>query len=71
MIIPPVNVVANEVAIGAYSYYDNGQVFYIVDIDAFKFLNGNVLDITANYKAFVGRDDPAFPHVLVLMKIIE
>ena len=58
-----VNVVANEVAIGAYSQYDNGQVFYIVDIDAFKFLNGNVLDITANYKAFVGRDDLRFQYV--------
>jgi len=58
-----VNVVQSEVSIGAFSQYNNGQVFYIVDIDTFKFINNNILTVTADYKAFVGRANLRFQYV--------
>lgn len=58
-----VKIVATETDIGAYSQYDNGQVFYIVDINAFKYINGTVLTISASYKAFVGRANLRFQYV--------
>ena len=37
--------------------------FYIIDNDNFKILNNNVLFITADYKAQVGRSDLKFQYV--------
>ena len=58
-----INVVQNEVSIGAFSQYTNGQVFYIVDIDTFKFIDNTNLTVTADYKAFIGRDNLRFQYV--------
>lgn len=58
-----INVVQNEVSIGAFSQYNDGQVFYIADIDTFKFINNNTLTVTADYKAFVGRSNLRFQYV--------
>ena len=58
-----VRVVATELDIGAYSQYDNGQVFYIVDTGVFKYINGAILSISATYKAFVGRSGLRFQYV--------
>ena len=55
--------VNTEPNIGSFTSYDNGQVFYIRDTQVFKVLNGNVLTISADYKAFVGRDSIKFQYV--------
>ena len=58
-------IVDSEVSIGAFSQYDNGQLFYIRSQDIFKTLNTstNTLSLTNNYKAFVGRDGLKFQYV--------
>ena len=58
-----IKVVSTETEIGAYSQYSDGQIFYIIDNDNFKILNNNVLFITADYKAQVGRSDLKFQYV--------
>lgn len=58
-----INVVATETEIGAYSQYTDGQIFYIIDNDNFKILNNNLLSITSDYKAYVGRSDLKFQYV--------
>ena len=58
-----IQVVTTEVEIGAYSQYTNGQLFYIIENDNFKFLNNNTLIVTADYKAHIGRSDLKFQYV--------
>lgn len=58
-----IKVVTTEVEIGAYSQYANGQLFYIIENDNFKFLNNNTLIVTADYKAHIGRSDLKFQYV--------
>ena len=58
-----INIVSTETEIGAYSQYTAGQVFYIIDTDNFKVLNNNILSVTADYKAHVGRSDLRFQYV--------
>ena len=58
-----IKVVSTETEIGAYSQYSDGQIFYIIDNDNFKILTNNVLIITADYKAQVGRSDLKFQYV--------
>ena len=57
-------VVVNEDAeIGSYSQYSNGQVFYIIENDNFKILNNNLLSLTSDYQAYIGRDTLKFQYV--------
>ena len=60
-----IRIVESEVAIGAFSAYNNGQIFYITSQDIFKVLNSttNSLTLTNNYKAFRGRDDLKFQYI--------
>ena len=58
-----IKIVTKEVEIGAYSQYANGQLFYIIENDNFKFLNNNTLIVTADYKAHIGRSDLKFQYV--------
>ena len=56
-------VVNTESEIGSYIDYSEGQVFYIINDDNFKVLNNNVLSLTSDYKAFIGRDNLKFHYV--------
>jgi len=58
-----IKVVATETEIGAYSQYTSGQIFYIIANDNFKVLNNNILAVTADYKAHIGRADLKFQYV--------
>ncbi len=58
-----INVVATETAIGAYSQYSDGKVFYILDQKNFKVLNNNALSLTSDYQAYIGRDNLKFHYV--------
>jgi len=60
-----IKIVESEVAIGAFSAYENGQTFYITTQDIFKVLNTstNSLSLTNNYKAFIGRDGLKFQYI--------
>jgi len=58
-----VRVVPNESSIGAYSQYDDGQVFYIEDTKTFKAISGSLLVIESGYQAFVGRGNLKFQYV--------
>lgn len=53
--------------IGSYSQYDNGQLFYNPVNNTFQKLDASVpeLNLTADYKAFVGRDKIKFQYVHV------
>jgi len=53
--------------VGAYSQYDDGQLFYFHETNTFKTLVSSVpeLRLTANYRAFVGRDEIKFQYVHV------
>jgi hypothetical protein len=57
-----ITVVATEIAIGTYSQYDDGIVFYIVDRDTFRVLDATslTLNLTSEYRAYVGRSDIKF-----------
>ena len=53
--------------IGQLSSYDDGQIFYYPTTNTFEVLDASVpeLNLTADYKAFVGRDDIKFQYVHV------
>jgi hypothetical protein len=55
-------VVAIETDIGAYSQYDDGTVFYIIERDTFRVLDAVnlVLNLTSSYRAYVGRSNIRF-----------
>lgn len=57
--------VPTQASIGAYSLYDDGTVFYIIDKDLFKVLSltNNVITLTTNYRAYIGRDNLRFQYV--------
>ena len=57
-----INVLETEPGI-IYSDYEDGDVFYFKDTDVFKVLNSGVLSITADYVAYIGRDDIKFQYV--------
>jgi hypothetical protein len=48
-----------------FSVYNDGQIFYYIDLDIFEVLNKTTLklNITADYKARVGRDDLKFRYI--------
>lgn len=58
-----VNVVNTETEIGAYSQYNDGQIFYIVDQKNFKILNSNALSLSNDYQAYIGRSDIKFHYI--------
>ena len=58
-----IRTVNTEADIGSFTQYDNGQIFYIRDADVFKTLQTNILVLTADYKAFVGRDGIKFQYI--------
>jgi hypothetical protein len=51
--------VQNQAQIGAFSLYNDGQVFYLIEEDVFKTLDRTNarLDLNSNYRAFIGRAD--------------
>jgi hypothetical protein len=57
----------NESAIGAWSLYNDGQIFYLIDEKIFKVINktNNSINITSEYKAFTGRSGLKFHYVHV------
>lgn len=56
-------VVNTESEIGSYIDYLEGDVFYIVNDNNFKVLQNNVLILTSDYQAYVGRDNLKFHYV--------
>ena len=56
-------IVNTESEIGSFIDYENGQVFYIIDIKTFKQLSGSLLAITSDYQAYLGRDNLKFHYV--------
>ena len=60
-----IQVKQNQTAVGAYSAYDDGTVFYLVDEKVFKVLDktASTLTLTDDYKAQVGRDKLKFHYV--------
>ena len=58
-----IRTVDTEATIGSFTQYDDGQIFYIRDADVFKILQTNVLVLTADYKAFIGRDGIKFQYI--------
>ena len=60
-----INIKQNQTAVGAYSAYDDGTVFYLIDEKVFKILDktASTLTITDDYKAKVGRDNLKFHYV--------
>lgn len=56
-------VVNTETEIGSYVDYPEGQVFYIVNNKNFKVLTNNLLTLTSDYQAYVGRDNLRFQYV--------
>ena len=59
------NIIAvnTESEIGPFTTYNEGQIWYILDQNVFKQLRNLSLQITSNYKAFVGRDNLKFHYV--------
>jgi len=59
--------VPDESSIGAWSQYDDKQVFYISELDIFKQIDkqNNSFKLVSDYKAFVGRDNFKFQYVHV------
>ena len=57
-----IQVKQNQTAVGAYSAYDDGQVFYLVEENVFKILDKttSTLTLTDEYKAQIGRDGLKF-----------
>jgi hypothetical protein len=57
----------NQAAVGAFSQYDDGQVFYLIEEDVFKTYNrtNSRLDLNSNYRAYVGRSDLKLHYVHV------
>jgi len=55
----------NETAVGAYSAYDDGQIFYLTEEKVFKVLDKttSTLTLTDDYKAKIGRDKLKFHYV--------
>ena len=58
-----INVKQSESVVGALSQYTDGQIFYLVTEDVFKKLTSNVLVLTTEYRAFVGRDKLKFQYI--------
>ena len=58
-----IKVVSTEADIGAYSQYEDGKVFYIIDTNIFKVLTNSVLVITSDYEAHIGRSNIKFHYV--------
>ena len=60
-----ITVKPSESAIGALSSYDDGEIFYLVDLDIFKQYNATTAQLTllTNYKAYPGRDNVKFQYV--------
>ena len=58
-----ISVVSVETEIGAYSQYEDGKVFYITGNGTFKVLQNNILVLSSDYKAFIGRDNLKFHYV--------
>lgn len=60
-----INIKQNQTAVGAYSAYDDGTVFYLIDEKVFKVLDktASTLTITDDYKAKIGRDNLKFHYV--------
>jgi len=52
-----------ESEVGPYSSYNEGQIWYFRDVDTFKILRNLNLQVTADYKAFVGRDQLKFHYI--------
>ena len=57
--------VSSETAIGPYSTYNNGQVFYIVSSNVFKKLDtvNEILSLSNDYRAYKGRSELKFQYV--------
>jgi len=57
----------NEAAIGAWSQYEEGQIFYLVEETVFKQINKSKNNISFNtlYKAYIGRDNLKFQYIHV------
>ena len=55
----------NEMDIGAWSQYNEGQVFYLVEEGVFKQINKarNNISYNTSYKAYIGRDNLKFQYV--------
>lgn len=60
-------IVESESAIGATSKYNDGQLFYIVEQDVFKYYDQarSLLVLTSNWRAYTGRDKLKFHYVHV------
>lgn len=58
-------VLATKSALQPFSVYDNGQIFYYIDTNIFEVLDKTALklNITADYKARIGRDNLKFRYV--------
>ena len=52
-----------ESAVGAYSQYADGTVFYLIDKNLFKKLSSNALVLSADYEAYLGRDNLKFKYI--------
>jgi hypothetical protein len=53
----------SETAIDPLSSYNAGQVFYFVDSQLFKVLANDELALSADYKAYIGRDELKFQYI--------
>ena len=62
-----IRILENQSAIGAYSQYEDGQIFYLVEEEIFLVLNraNNNLSVIDDYKAFIGRGGLKFHYVHV------
>jgi hypothetical protein len=58
-----VKVVSNQTEIGPYADITEGQIFYIQNLDIFYVFQNNTLNISSDYKAFIGRADMKFHYV--------
>ena len=60
-----IRVYATETATGPLSVFDNGTIFYFVDVDVFKQYSSTTgqLSLITNYKAYKGRDKIKFQYV--------
>jgi hypothetical protein len=63
--IENIKVVSTEIGAQPFSNHEDGTVFYIVDKDLFKVLSltSNTLTLSADYRAYVGRNSLRFQYV--------
>ena len=68
-----ISVVANESAIGSLSGFADGKLWYIVQTEVFKKYNktAGLLELTTDYRAYVGRDKLKSIMYILLMMIQE